>query len=179
MAELLAGIWLVSRHPRFYSLGVLLSVIQADWDQTLSADRPNAAGDDFVRYGFKIDRLRPSRIVDLIRDPVGTLRAEYASPLATDADAAALADKLFPRLQILFSQLGLVSRYGISAADAPDLKDWAAPMSHALVVYVQSVAKGDSADAGVVVTISPASQGDLGLVFALSLIHISEPTRRS
>jgi len=167
LAELLASIWLVSRHPRFYSLGVLLSLIQPDWDQPLSADRPNAAGTDFVRYGFKIDRLRPRRIVDLIRDPVGTLRTEYANPLATDADAAALADKLFPRLQILFSQLGLVSRYGISAADAADLKDWAAPMSHALIVYVQSVAKGDSADAGVVVTISPASQGDLGLVFAL------------
>ena len=166
LAELLAGIWLVSRHPKFYSLGVLLSLIQPDWDQTLSADRPNAAGTDFVRYGFKIDRLRPSRIVDLIRDPVGTLRAEYASPLATDADAVALADKLFPRLQLLFSQLGLPCRYGISPEDTADLKDWAAPMAHAFIVYVQSVSKGANADVGVVITISPASQGDLGLVIA-------------
>lgn len=166
LAELLAGIWLVSRHPKIYGLGVLLGLIQADWDQTPSADRPNAAGDGFVRYGFAIDRMRPGRIVDLIRDPVGTLKAEYANPLATDADAAALADKLFPRLQLLFSQFGFVSRYGISAADAADLKAWAAPMSHALVVYVRSIARGDNADVGVVLTLSPASQGDLGLVLA-------------
>ena len=77
-----------------------------------------------------------------------------------------LRDKLFPRLQLLFSQLGLPCRYGISPEDTADLKDWAAPMAHAFIVYMQSVSKGANADVGVVITISPASQGDLGLVFA-------------
>ena len=54
LAELLASIWLVSRHPKFYSLGVLLSLIQPDWDQTLSADRAER----------RRHRLRPVRLQD-------------------------------------------------------------------------------------------------------------------
>ncbi len=165
LAEFLVGVWLANRHPRAYSLGLLLSLIEGSWDQQSTPAQRDASG-NVSRYGFQIDRLHPERIVDLIRDPVGALKSEYGHALATNADADALAAKLFPRLKILLRQFGVICSFGIDPADAVALNEWAAPLNRTFILYLQHVATGDPADAGVIFTFSPTSFGGLGLVVA-------------
>ncbi|HEX7943932.1 MAG TPA: DUF6603 domain-containing protein, partial [Phenylobacterium sp.] len=164
LADCLVSLWLAGRHPIVHDIGVLLSVVQPFWEQTPSPLL--GRGTTLVRNGFRIDRIHADRLVNLIKDPLGVLRAEYGGPLATDADAAALADKLFPRVQMLLGTLGITSRYGISDADASALGGWAGAMANCLIVYAVDPLMGSEPEAGVVVHISPASRGDLGFVFA-------------
>ncbi len=163
LAELLVGLWLSRRHPIVHDIGVLLALVQPIWEQKRSPMRVN--GDAIVRMPHRIDRIRADRLVDLIRNPVAALRAEYGAPLVTDADAIALADKLFPRVQALLTRFGISSRYGLRAADAAALGDWGPLLAQAFVVYIVNPL-GGAEPAGVVVTVSPASRGDLGLVFS-------------
>ena len=164
LAEFLIGRWLALRHPLLHDIGVLLALVEPAWEQTATGAR--VSGDKLVRRDFRINRLHADRLVDLIKDPVGTLRGVYANPLATDDDAAALADKLFPRLQHLLTSVGISSRYGIDADDATALGDWAPRMAHAFIIYVDDALAGAPASTGLVVHISPASRGGLGLVFS-------------
>ena len=60
-----------------------------------------------MRTSVEIARVRPGRLVDLLRDPVALLRAEYLNGLATAADAKAAADSLFPRVGDVLTQLGV------------------------------------------------------------------------
>lgn len=162
LAELLVTTYLGRRSPTFHRLLVLLGVLQPQAEQPLTALRTNGA--QLVRAPFAIDRLHLGRLVDLVRDPVAALKAEYTNPLATDGDAKALADKLFPRIEALMTSLGVGVRYGIHPDDRAILGDWGDPLAHALVIYVDEVAAGADADAGVVLTLAPKNQGDLGLV---------------
>ena len=137
LAELLVGVWLAKRFPVARNLAYLLGVLRPAWEQPVPFS--GARDGKVVRDPFRIDRFNGGRIVELVKDPLGALRADYANVLTTEADAAAIADKLFPRLQLLLSSLGVTSRYGVDPLDVAELGPWAAPMAHTLVIFVDRV----------------------------------------
>ena len=164
IGELLLSAWLTVLHPVVHQVLVLLTILEPLEDQPLSEVQLDAAQKP-VRLGYRIDRLHPSRLVDLLRDPETVMRAEYGTPLATVADADAMADKLFPRVVGLLRELGVPCRYGINPADAVLLADSASPLAHSLAVYLDHPLNvGASAEAGAVFSFSSADRGDLGLV---------------
>ena len=162
LADLLIQLYLWNWHRLTYKLGVLATVIRpASEDQ---AHEPVRHGDTVVRMPFQLDQVRLSRLGDLLRDPAGALRAEYGTSLATVADANAMADKLFPRVLHVLRELGVACRYGFDPADAPLLADSAPLVDHALIVYTSDPLLGAEIEAGVILTLSSADRGDLGLI---------------
>ena len=117
-----------------------------------------------VRIPEAIDRFHLGRLADLLQDPVATLRGAYVNNLQTDDDAKAVGEKLFAPLVRLLTHLGVSCRYGIPRDDLPLLGETAPFISHVLVVYVDDELNGAEVEAGVLLAISPASRGDLGLV---------------
>ena len=162
LVELLVAERLAGRYPVAREVAVLLTLVEpAERQPTPPLELSNG---DVVRIPEAIDRLHLERLVDLVREPVGTLRVAYVNDLQTDQDAQAVGGKLFPPLVRLLSHLGVSCRYGIPRDDQSLLGDTAPLISHALVVYVDDELNGATAEAGVLLAISPASRGDLGLV---------------
>jgi hypothetical protein len=162
LADLLILLYLWNWHRLTYKVALLATVIQP-----ASETEPRAAvmsGDTVLRAPFQLDQFRLRRLTDLLVDPVGTLRAEYGKPLATVDDANAMADKLFPRIRDVLRELGVSCRYGFNPADAPLLNDSAPIVDHALIIYLTDPLLGEEVEAGVVLTLSSADRGDLGLV---------------
>lgn len=160
LTELLLSAWLRSGHPVAYSLAALATLLKPASDQEWAA--PVTNGNELLRLPFRIDRFHLTHLVELLRDPRTVLRSEYVNALATDEDAAAIADKLFPRLQSLAATLGITSAYGFHPRDELLLGDSAPLMKHSLVIYADDLLAGADAEAGAVLNISPASRGDLG-----------------
>ena len=119
-----------------------------------------------MRDTYRLDRWHLDRLPALLKDPLAVLRAEYGNAMQTVADANAMADKLFPRLERLLRALGVSCRYGFDPDDAAFLGDAVPLMGHALIVYVDDPLYGAAAESGVVLSLSAAQQGDLGLVIS-------------
>ena len=119
-----------------------------------------------MRDTYRLDRWHLDRLPALVKDPLAVLRAEYGNAMQTVADANAMADKLFPRLERLLRALGVSCRYGFDSDDAAFLGDAVPLMGHALIVYVDDPLYGAAAESGVVLSLSAAEQGDLGLVIS-------------
>lgn len=162
LADVLVCQWLLQSFPVIHHIATLLTLIQPESEQNF-AQVQNPDG-TVVRYAYRIERPRLDRIATLLRDPVGTLRAAYATPLLTGADADAMADALFPKVVALLRELGISCRYGINPGDESLLADSAPLMSHALIIYLNDPLQDLSLEAGVVVSLSSADRGDLGLV---------------
>lgn len=162
LADFLATSYLMRWHPLARQIAALLTLIEPEEAQDLY---PAIVVDGkVVRSQYRIDRFHLNRIADLLRDPVGTLRAAYVTPLLTVADANAMADKLFPRVRDLLLALEVACRYGFRPGDEPLLGDAAPLVDHALVVWAADKLLGATEEAGVVFTLSPAERGDLGLL---------------
>lgn len=162
LVELLVSSWLTARHPVLHQVATLLTLIQLEVDQGYA--EPIVSGSDVVRYPYRIERFRLDRLASLLRDPVGVLRDAYVTPLTTGAEADAMADALFPKVVGLLRELGVTCRYGVNDGDETMLGDSAALVNHALVIYLVDPLSDLASEAGVVVSISSADRGDLGLV---------------
>jgi hypothetical protein len=162
LVDLLFETWLLVHHPVAREVCALLTLLEAEPDRP---DRQPVVNDDIaLRAPIRLDRLRLDRLTSLLRDPAAVLKAKYVNALATDDDAAAMADRLFPQVVQVLRALGVSCRYGFNPGDEPQLGDAAPLMKHALIIYaVDPLVNGDP-EAGVVVALSPASRGDLGLV---------------
>jgi hypothetical protein len=163
LVDLLIAAW-IGRWPVLRQVAVLLTLIDPAPEQSL--DNAKASGDQLLRGPFQLDRVHIERLGPLLRDPVAVLKAAYVNALATDDDAAAMADKLFRRLVDLLWLLGISARYGVNPDDLPLLGDAGPLISRALIIYVDDLLMGAAAEAGIVLSLSPASRGDLGLVLA-------------
>jgi hypothetical protein len=162
LVDLLIEIWLVVHHPVAREVCALLTLLEAEPDRP---DRlPVVNGDIALRTPIRLDRLRLDRLTPLLHEPVAMLKAKYVNELATDADAASMANRLFPQLVQLLRALGVSCRYGFQPGDETQLGDAAKLMEHALIVYAIDPLLNGEDEAGVVLTLSPASSGDLGLV---------------
>ena len=122
------------------------------------------ANNNVIRLPFRVDQFHFDRLSNLLSDPSGTLRAAYGNDLLTVADANAMADKLFPRFLAIFRNLGVTCRYGLTPGDEPLFGDAAPFVDHALIVYAADQSLGADTEAGVVLTLSSADRGDLGLL---------------
>jgi hypothetical protein len=163
LIDVLVAQYLWNWHPLAHELAILATLIEPA-DEV--GAHPGVVQDGtVVRQPFAVERVRVSQLSPLIKDPWAVLRAEYGNPLATVADANAMADKLFPRLLAVLRTLGVACRYGFDPADAALLGDAAPFVDHALIIYTDDELAGAEAEAGVIVTISSADRGDLGFVF--------------
>lgn len=164
LVDLLAGIYVANKSLLLYRLAALLTVVDAPQD--LVATAPVVIHGKAVRRAVLLPRFHPDRLVALIRDPTKQLKSFYLTPLATDADANAMADKLFPRIRDLLRAVDVMSRYGVTPEERPLLQNGAPWVDHALTVWVAEEISGATADAGASFALSPASRGDLGLVIS-------------
>jgi hypothetical protein len=162
LIDLLVMRWLLANHPTTRDVAVLLGLIEPAEEQ--APRLAEIANDTLMRAPFHVDRMRFDRIGGVLRDPLAALRAEYGNSLATDADAAAVADKLFPRIVRLLRNLGVNCRYGINPNDAALLGNSAPLLQRGLIVYAAGLLDTAQAEAGVILMLSPTSRGNLGLV---------------
>jgi hypothetical protein len=162
LANFLIIRYLWNWHPLAHEIAVLATLIEPAEE---TEPHPMVIRDGAVlRRPFQIEQFRFDRLSGLLQDPGAALRAEYGNPLATVADANAMADKLFPRIQSVLRGLGVTCRYGFDPADAPLLGDAAPLVDHALIVYTKDLLADAEVEAGVILTMSSADRGDLGLV---------------
>ncbi len=154
--------WLLMRHPLAREVMVLLTLLDAEPDRP---ERPPVIrGDEVVRAPTKIDRIRMDRLPALLRDPVAVLKARYVNALATDQDAAAMAERLFPQIVQVLRALGVVCHYGVEPEGEGWLGNSAPLVRDAMVIYAVSGLRSADPESGIVLTLSPISRGDLGLV---------------
>lgn len=147
--------------PLAHGLLTLATLIEPAQEQ--EPRLPVVQGEELIRGPFSLDGFRFGRLVDLIRDPVATLRAEYGS---LSDDPVGVARKLFPRLRRVLRALGVPCRYGFDEDSAAALGDTALYLEDALIIYADDLLAGAAAEAGVVLNVSPADRGDLGLVIS-------------
>jgi hypothetical protein len=162
LLDLLTGIYIAGQAPLTYRLLVLLTVI--DFPAEIVPTNPVVVNNTTVRGPVQLPRLHPDRLIALLQNPVATLKQYYLNALQTDADAAAMADKLFPRFASILTYLGVANKYGLLPEEAAVMGDAAAYMQNAFTVYLTDLFSGSSAEAGFNFAISPASRGNLGLV---------------
>jgi hypothetical protein len=164
LANLLIELYLWNWHPLAHEVAVLLTLIEPTGE--LGLNPAVTHNGKILRLPYKLDRFRFDRLSNLLSDPAAALRAEYGNPLATLADANAMAAKLFPRILSVLRGLGVSCQYGFDPRDAERLGDAAPFVDHALLIYANSLLQGADAEAGVILTISSADRGDLGFVFS-------------
>jgi hypothetical protein len=164
LVDLLLMAFLESRVPAARPAAALLTLLEPADERVGNA--PVVENGRLVRDTYRLDRWHFDRLPALLKDPLTVLRAEYGNAMQTAADANAMADKLFPRLERLLRSLGVSCRYGFDPEDATFLGDAIPLMGHALIVYVDDPLYGAAAESGVVLSLSAAEQGDLGLVIS-------------
>ena len=164
LVDLLLMAFLESRVPAVRPAAALLTLLEPANERAGNA--PVVQDGRLVRDAYRLDRWHLDRLPALVKDPLAVLRAEYGNALQTAADANAMADKLFPRLERLLRALGVSCRYGFDPDDAAFLGDAVPLMGHALIVYVDDPLYGAAAESGIVLSLSAAEQGDLGLVIS-------------
>lgn len=164
LAAMLLTSYLRHEHPLFRSIAVLLTFIEPA-EEHPPRDWVVVDG-QVVRGQFATDRLRFDRLASLLRNPAARLREEYTNPLTTTDDANAIAEKLFPRLQQVLDQFGISSRYGLNPDEQAVVGEAAPFLDHALIIYFDDMLLDAETESGVVLTISAADRGDLGLVIS-------------
>ena len=164
LVDLLLMAFLESRVPAARPAAALLTLLEPADER--AGNPPVVEGGRLVRDTYRLDRWQLDRLPALLKDPLAVLRAEYGNAMQTIAEANAMADKLFPRLERLLRALGVSCRYGFNPEDAAFLGDAVPLMGHALIVYVDDPLYGTAAESGVVLSLSSAQQGDLGLVIS-------------
>jgi hypothetical protein len=175
LVEVLTTLYLTRHHPVAYHLAVLLTLIDPPEDGLSGVSTPDPTTGELARFTHARPRLRLERLVDLIEDPGGALRAAYLGPggLATRADATVAAQKLFPRVADLLSALGVKAVYGVRGGREADPRlagmltlEYTPPLDGALA--------GSGVGAGV--TLLAAEEGGPGVVVvpaaALKLAHV-------
>src|SRR3954453_3526609 len=174
LINLLIVAFLESRFPIMRHLAALLTLLDPADEQQ---DRPPVIQNGrLVRDSYRLDRFHLERLPQLIRDPVATLQRQSGNALRTPAEAHAMADKLFPRLLRLLASLGVSCRYGFDPDDAAFLGDAGRLVARSLIIYVDDPLNAVAAEAGLVLSLSAADQGDLGLVISpFGTIAVQQP----
>jgi hypothetical protein len=163
LADFLIIFYLWNWHPLLHEVAILASLIKPA--EEADPHPPVVQGGAILRMPFQLEQFRFGQVGALVKDPLAALWAEYGNPLATVADANAMAAKLFPRVLSVLRLLGVTCRYGFDPQDAPLLADSAPFVDHALIVYTADLLMDAATEAGIIVTISSADRGDLGFVF--------------
>ncbi|HET6844343.1 MAG TPA: DUF6603 domain-containing protein [Candidatus Angelobacter sp.] len=162
LTQWLFGVYLFKHHPLAYRLGILFAFIETFDEATPTA--PVMNGDETQRDAAIIPRFLPEKFLAFLRDPRAALTAAYLNGLATQDDANAMADKLFVRMSSVLNELNVPARYGANPQELAFLGDAAPFVDHSLTIYALQQFRGDPVDAGVTLSLSPATRGDLGLV---------------
>jgi hypothetical protein len=166
LIALLTTTYLRTYQPLLYQIAVLGNVIEVPEDRPLS----NAVVDEsgaIVRLPHRRPELQLREITHLLTDPVGQLKKLYLDPsgrFPSKDEAKAAADKLFPKLGLLFDALGVKFVYGIK----PNLYGFnfgeAGNELGAAMITFEVMPDSEGKSFGATLAFSAADQGDLGLV---------------
>lgn len=157
----LADRYLAERAPVLRRVLALLGIVIPAEEAAHGVAEP--AGAAPVRLPVRRVELHPELIGALLRDPVGTLRQVYG--WTGGESAAAVADKLFPRLAALCADLGLDAWYGAKPGAGADPGAWSAELAAHMLTIRGEVGRGAArAEWGVSIALSTDALGGLGLV---------------
>ena len=163
LAVLVTGLYVRSAHPLLTAVGSLLTLLDLA-DMGVMTD-PVVVGGEVVRRPFPYTRIRLDRLQSLLTDPAAALTAYYApNGLATLADANAVAEKVFPRVGHLLTQLKVPWTAGLREDELAPMGAAAPFVDHALQIYLPPALASDFEEAGVTLTLSSDDHGGLGLV---------------
>ncbi|MEU9337224.1 DUF6603 domain-containing protein [Streptomyces sp. NPDC048290] len=158
--------WLVRHHQVLFHVLVLLGVLVLPADAGQQSAILNEDGEP-VRTGAARARLRPRRLAELLRDPVGTLRADYLPRgLADDRAADELAAKLLPRLGALLNSLGATVLMGLGETEGTGLDEASVALGRRMLTLAVPIptAPGVIDALGLTLGISSPEAGGLGAV---------------
>jgi hypothetical protein len=161
---LLFTTYLQGKHPVIYRLGVVLGFIRALEEPPLGDAVVDANSGAIIRYPHLQPEFRFDQIAKILKDPIGYLKTEYLDDrnLDTAEDAKKAADKLFPRLGALLSELGFDVVYGIKPAHMLNFGDLGNKLGSNMLTASMSSTQGSRV--GATLTLSSADRGNLGLV---------------
>lgn len=161
----LFGDYLKNTHFKLYSFLVLLGLIGAP-EQEEPTHPLIDANDYLVRDGYQPYRIHFDKISFLTNNPKAYLKAEYyPQGLPTRTVANAVADKFFPRLAVFLNSLGFRIAYGLGTHGINYGAVAESLMQHTLTVELAKTAD-NSGHFGLVMSLSSAEDGDLGLVIS-------------
>ncbi|MGW0605371.1 DUF6603 domain-containing protein [Streptomyces sp. NPDC002640] len=165
--------WLRLHHPLLRSVLLLLGVLVEEDPASGGAAGETVIGAEgaAVRVPTARDRLRPERLVELVRDPVGALRALYLPDGLVDEEAAdAFAALLLPRLADLLRALGVEDVLaGLGDTGGTDLTPASVALGRRMLTFQLPVlpsaaATGTAVTLGATLGIGSPGTGDLGVV---------------
>ena len=177
VVHFLVTVWLAAHHPVLHHLLVLLGVLVPAEEAGPQDEVVNQDGNP-VRLPVGRTRVRPEQLVELVRDPVGALRAEYLPDgLVDDAAADALASRLLPRLGALLNALGVRVLAGLGQTAGTGLDEASTALGRRMLTIgiplrlagspaEDGAANGTGAvgEIGATFGISSPESGDLGVV---------------
>jgi hypothetical protein len=163
--DFLSTVYLENNSEKLYTLLVVLGII--DSRHLKKADDPVFSSDGWVRNERNYSKIRYDKIGALFSDPVQYLKDEFlplSGVLQTTEDARVFSDKLFGRLELLFTSLGFEVGYGVDPDyyDLMDSNTFDIIMRTFTVVYHPS----ETTSAGASFVFSPNDEGGHGLVIS-------------
>jgi hypothetical protein len=157
--------WLERRHPVVLAVLRLLTIVRLQTETVPSTPLPQTGRP--IRRGRARAEVRLEQVLELIRDPVGTLRQEYIpNRLLTDADAELAAARLFGRTADLLRALNVEALAGV-ATDGLPLEGASLDLARTMLTVRVPFGMGSVRGVfGSTFALSSAESGDLGLVVA-------------
>ncbi|MEU6578245.1 DUF6603 domain-containing protein [Streptomyces sp. NPDC046805] len=158
--------WLLRHHQVLYHVLVLLGVVVLPEEAGPQSPVVNQDGEP-VRTDVARARLRPQRLVELVTDPVASLRADYLPRgLVDEAAADALAATLLPRLGGLLHELGVRIVAGLGDTTGSGLDEASVALGRRMLTLGIPVrlAPGIGGEIGATLGISSPGSGGLGVV---------------
>ncbi|MDX1415688.1 MAG: DUF6603 domain-containing protein, partial [Candidatus Promineifilaceae bacterium] len=165
LIEYLSIIYVKIKHPVFYHLAVLLTIIRDSAELPFSAPVIDQQG-KVIRFPHRRPQLHLNRLPDLIMNPSEIIKEEYFDPISFSDETQAFraANKLFSRLDALLSELGLNVVFSHNPAYGVDYGEEGNRLAAGiLTIFAESDI--EDIDMGVSLALSPVTTGNLGLVF--------------
>ncbi|OLR92890.1 DUF6603 domain-containing protein [Actinokineospora bangkokensis] len=160
--------YLVRHHVVLHNVLVLLGVVvpAADLPATPGIVVDGAA----VRLPRARSTIRPERLVQLLTDPVGAIKAEYGGlDLSTEATADAVAAKLLPRLGALLRSLGVDVLVGLGDTTDSGLDATSVRLGNRMLTLAKHLDAGEvQADLQLTAALGSGQTGGLGVVLVPS-----------
>lgn len=164
LLEFLISIYLRFNHPELYFVVALAGLIEPEGktDPRL----PVIENDLLIRNSYDADRFQFDKLADLIRDPVGTLKARYWNTMQTPEDARQVGQKLFPLLIKILRTLNVPCTFSYRPEDKESLGDTAVLLDNILVIYSEDPLVTGGSGSGMALNLSSVETGDLGLIIS-------------
>jgi hypothetical protein len=155
---------LLRQAPVAYRVAVLLGLVTPALEAAESEPVPATGAP--IRLSKKRPAIHPDRIGPLLSEPMAALRELYfPDGWQTSEDADEAADRLFPRIADLLTDLGMNASYSFKPAEGTNPAASRSPVANHTLSVSGDVPLGPvPAKVGASFALAPAGRGGLGLV---------------